>query len=161
MRPPLKGGLSKMASPCKMLQVTLGEDHHQWKRDMHPNGEIIKRGYDAFGRGDMPTVFGILDAEIRWHVPGQSPLSGDYRGHSEVMGFFKQCIELSHGTLRIDVHDIVANESRVFALCTVSATRAERYAEFVEVHLWRIVEGRAVEFCEFQGDEHTENKFWA
>ena len=25
MRPPLKGGLSKMASPCKMLQVTLGE----------------------------------------------------------------------------------------------------------------------------------------
>ena len=28
---------------------------------MHPNGEIIKRGYDAFGRGDMPTVFGILD----------------------------------------------------------------------------------------------------
>jgi hypothetical protein len=63
MRPPLKGGLSKMASPCKMLQVTLGEDHHQWKRDMHPNGEIIKRGYDAFGRGDMPTVFGILDGD--------------------------------------------------------------------------------------------------
>ena len=77
------------------------------------------------------------------------------------MGFFKQCIELSQGTLRIDVHDIVANESRVFALCTVSATRAERYAEFVEVHLWRIVEGRAVEFREFQGDEYTENKFWS
>ena len=35
---------------------------------MHPNGEIIKRGYDAFGRGDMPSVFGILDAGIRWHV---------------------------------------------------------------------------------------------
>lgn len=48
---------------------------------MHSNGEIIKQTYDAFGRGDMPTVFGILDKEIKWHVPGQSPLSGDYRGH--------------------------------------------------------------------------------
>jgi ketosteroid isomerase-like protein len=62
---------------------------------MHSNGEIIKQTYDAFGRGDMPTVFGILDKEIKWHVPGQSPLSGDYRGHDEVMGFFKKCMDLS------------------------------------------------------------------
>ena len=27
---------------------------------MRPNGKIIKQAYDAFGRGDMPTVFGIL-----------------------------------------------------------------------------------------------------
>jgi hypothetical protein len=54
-----------------------------------------------------------------------------------------------------------ANESSVFALCTVSATRVGRHAEFLEVHLWRIVEGHAVEFREFQGDECAENKFWA
>ena len=56
---------------------------------MHPNGEIIKRAYVAFGRGDMPAVFGFLDEGIRWHVPGQSPLSGDYRGHDEVAAFSK------------------------------------------------------------------------
>ena len=127
---------------------------------MHPNGEIIKQAYDAFGRGDMPTVFGILDKGIHWHVPGQSPLSGDYRGHDEVMAFFKKCMELSEGTLRIDVHDLVANDSTVFALCAVSATRVSRHAEFLEVHLWRMVNGRPVEFREFQGDEYTENKFW-
>ncbi|MGA8414522.1 MAG: nuclear transport factor 2 family protein [Xanthobacteraceae bacterium] len=69
----------------------------------HPNRDLIKRTYDAFGRGDIPTVLGILDKQIRWHVPGQSPLSGDYSGHEEVLGFFRKSMELSGGTLRIDV----------------------------------------------------------
>jgi uncharacterized protein len=127
---------------------------------MHSNGEIIKQAYDAFGRGDMPTVFGILDKGIKWHVPGQSPLSGDYCGHDEVMGFFKKCMDLSQGTLRIDLRDVAATETSVFVLCTVSANRAGRHAEFSEVHLWRMVNGHPVEFREFQGDEYTENKFW-
>jgi uncharacterized protein len=127
----------------------------------HPNRDLIKRAYDAFGRGDIPTVLGILDKQIRWHVPGQSPLSGDYSGHEEVLGFFRKSLELSGGTLRIDVHDIVASDATVFVLCTVNATRSDRYADFLEVHLWRIVDGHPVEFREFQGDEYTENKFWA
>jgi uncharacterized protein len=127
----------------------------------HPNRDLIKRAYDAFGRGDIPTVLGILDKQIRWHVPGQSPLSGDYSGREELLGFFKKSMELSEGTMRIDVHDIVASDATVFVLCSVSATRSGRYADFLEVHLWRIVDGHPVEFREFQGDEHTENKFWA
>ena len=127
----------------------------------HPNRDLIKRAYDAFGRGDIPTVLGILDKQIRWHVPGQSLLSGDYIGHEQVLGFFQRSMELSQGTLRIDVHDIVANAAMVFVLCTVSATRSGQRAEFLEVHLWRIVDGHPVEFREFQGDEYTETKFWA
>ena len=44
-----------------------------------------------------PTVLGVLDKQIRWHVPSQSPLSGDYSGHEEVLGFFKKSMELSGG----------------------------------------------------------------
>ena len=127
----------------------------------HPNHDLIKRAYDAFGRGDIPTVIGVLDKRIRWHVPGQSPLSSVYIGHEQVLGFFQKSMELSQGSLRIYVHEIVASNTTVFVLCTVSATRSGQRAEFLEVHLWRIADGRAVEFREFQGDEYTENKFWA
>src|SRR5689334_10383732 len=48
------------------------------------NAELIQRGYDAFARADLPAVFEVLDSGITWHVPGSSPLSGDYRGHGEV-----------------------------------------------------------------------------
>ena len=63
--------------------------------------------------------------------------------------------------MRIEVHDIVASDAKVFVLCTVTATRSGQRAEFEEVHLWRIANGHAVEFREFQGDEYTENKFWS
>jgi uncharacterized protein len=96
---------------------------------MHSNGEIIKQAYDAFGRGDMSTVFGILDKGIKWHVPGQSPLSGDYRGHDEVMGFFKKCMDLSQGTLRIDLRDIAATESSIFVLLARLSSEYGRKAE--------------------------------
>jgi ketosteroid isomerase-like protein len=126
----------------------------------HPNRQLVERAYDAFARGDIPTVLGILDKRIQWHVPGQTLLSGDYNGRDEVLAFFNTCMKLSDGTLRIDVHDIVANDARVFVLCTVSATRSGRRGEFLEVHVWRIVGDRAVEFRQFQGDENSENKFW-
>jgi uncharacterized protein len=127
----------------------------------HPNRELIQRAYDAFGRGDIPTVLGILDKEIRWHVPGQSPLSGDYFGHDEVFGFFQKCMNFSEGTLRIELDDIVASDTTVFVLCTLSATRSGQHAAFLAVHVWRVVDGRAVDFREFQGDEAAESDFWA
>jgi uncharacterized protein len=126
----------------------------------HPNLDLIQRAYEAFGRGDISSVLGILDKEIRWHVPGQSALSGDSFGHQQVLGFFQKCMDLSDGTLRIKLNDIVASGTTVFVLCTVSATRSGQHAEFLEVHVWRIVDGRAIEFREFQGDEDTENRFF-
>ena len=67
----------------------------------HPNRDLIQRAYDAFGRGDIPSVLGTFDKEIRWHVPGQSALSGDYFGHEQVLEFFQKTMDLSEGTLRI------------------------------------------------------------
>jgi uncharacterized protein len=126
----------------------------------HPNRDLIQRAYDAFGRGDIPSVLGIFDTAIRWHVPGQSALSGDYFGHEQVLGFFQKTMDLSEGTLRIELHDIVASDTTVFVLCMVSATRSGQRAEFLEVHVWRIADGRAIEFREFQGDEYAETKFF-
>ena len=126
----------------------------------HPNRDLIQRAYDAFGRGDIPSVLGTFDKEIRWHVPGQSALSGDYFGHEQVLGFFQKTMDLSEGNLRIELHDIVASDTTVFVLCTVSATRSGQRAEFLEVHVWRIADGRAIEFREFQGDEYAETKFF-
>ena len=47
------------------------------------NAELIRRAYQAFARGDVTAVFGILGPDITWHVPGSSPLSGDYKGHGQ------------------------------------------------------------------------------
>jgi ketosteroid isomerase-like protein len=125
------------------------------------NAELIRRGYAAFARADLPTVFDIFDQDITWHVPGSSPLSGDYKGHGEVGGFFARTMELSGGTFAIDIQDVLAQQDQVVVLCTVSAERHGQSWSSPEVHVWRVAGGRAVAFREFQGDEQTEDAFWS
>jgi ketosteroid isomerase-like protein len=125
-----------------------------------PNAELLRSAYDAFGRGDIPTVLGLFAEEIAWHVPGRSPLSGDYRGHDQVVGFFTRAMELSGGTLRVEADEILGDGERVVALTTVSAERNGRSWSSPEVHVWRVRDGRAVEFTEYQGDQQTEDEFW-
>ena len=127
----------------------------------HPNAELLRGGYDAFAKGDIPRVLEIFAEDIAWHVPGRSPLSGDYRGHQEVVGFFTKAMELSGGTLRVQADEILADGERIIALTTVSAERNGRSWSSPEVHLWRVQDGRAVTFREFQGDQEAEDRFWS
>jgi uncharacterized protein len=125
------------------------------------NLDLIRRGYDAFGSGDITTVLGILDPNIHWHVPGRSPLSGDYKGHDEVVAFFTKTQELAAGTFSIEINDMLASQQRVVVLCTVSAQRHGQHWSTPEVHVWRVANGQAVEFREYQGDQEAEDEFWS
>ncbi len=124
------------------------------------NAELIRRGYDAFSRGDLAAVFRVLGEEISWHVPGRSPLSGDFSGHEQVGQFFASTMALSGGTFRIDIQDIVDHGDQVIVLCTVAAERNGQAWSSPEVHVWRVDGDRAVAFREFQGDQQTEDEFW-
>ncbi len=125
------------------------------------NIELIRRGYAAFGRGDVAEVLTVLDPDIRWHVPGRGPLAGDYKGHNEVVGFFAETMRLSDGTFTIAIDDVLAAGQQVVVLCTVAAERYGHSWSSSEVHVWRAVGDRAAEFCEYQGDQQAEDEFWS
>jgi ketosteroid isomerase-like protein len=125
------------------------------------NAAIIRKAYEDFAQGNIPAVFAAFDASITWHVPGHSPLSGDYTGHDQIGGFFQRTMELSGSAFRIDVHNVLAKDNLVVALVTTNAQRNGLSASFPEVHVWRMKDGKAAEFCEYQGDEQREDRFWS
>jgi len=125
------------------------------------NREIIRKAYRDFASGNIPGVFAAFDSGISWHVPGHGPLSGDYRGHEQVGGFFQRTMELAGGVFSIDVHHVLSDEDLVVALVTVHAQRNGVKASFPEVHVWRLEGGKAIEFREYQGDEQREDRFWS
>jgi ketosteroid isomerase-like protein len=125
------------------------------------NRRLIEGAYAAFAKGDVQTVLQAFADGIFWHVPGRGPLSGDYRGPQEVLGFFGRFMQLSNGTFRIQVDDILANDRRVLVLVTESAQRDGRKWSSPQVHAWTIEAGRATGFWQFQGDQQTEDEFWS
>src|SRR5262245_34491927 len=76
------------------------------------NGALIRRAYEAFAGGDTEGAIAACSKDIFWHVPGRGPLSRDYRGHAEVLGFFGHFMELSGGTFRLRVDDVLAKGNR-------------------------------------------------
>jgi uncharacterized protein len=122
---------------------------------------IIRKAYGDFAKGDIPAVLEAFDAEIDWHVPGHSPLSGDYKGHEEVVGFFQRTLALCAGIFAIEVHHVLADDDVVVALVTVKAERNGNAAAFPEVHVWQLANAKITQFREFQGDEQTEDRFWS
>ena len=49
------------------------------------NVEIAKKGYAAYAAGDVETALADFDDNIEWSVPGNSTLSGMYRGKGQFM----------------------------------------------------------------------------
>jgi len=127
----------------------------------HPNEELLRRGYEAFAAGDLDTVLSIFDENIRWHVPGQSPLAGDYRGHEEVIAFFGNLVELSGGTFSVEVHDVLANDEHVVVLAVVRAERDGRSFAGMAAHVWHVAHGKAVEFWTAPTDPYGADEFWS
>jgi ketosteroid isomerase-like protein len=125
------------------------------------NAALISSGYDAFARGDLQGVFAVLAENTLWHIPGRGPLARDYHGHAEVLGFFQHFMELSNGTFRIQVDDILAKGDRVVVLCTESAQRGDRSWSSPQVHVWTVKDGRATVFQQYQSDQQTEDEFWS
>jgi uncharacterized protein len=125
------------------------------------NAAIIRKACEDFAHGNIPAVFGAFDANMTWHVPGHSPLSGDFTGHDQIGSFFQRTLELSGGAFHIDVRHVLADGDLVVALVTVNAQRKGAFASFPEVHVWRVTNGKVTEFREYQGDEQREDRFWS
>jgi ketosteroid isomerase-like protein len=51
------------------------------------NVEIAKKAYDAFAAGDLDMVLSTFDDNVEFVVPGNSTVSGTYRGKAEVTNF--------------------------------------------------------------------------
>ena len=125
------------------------------------NAALIVSAYEAFSRGNIQSVLTILAEDILWHVPGRGPLSRDYRGPDEVLGFFDHFMRLSDGTFRVQVDEIFAEGDRVVILCTETARRGGRSWSSPQVHVWTIKDGRATAFRQYQGDQQAEDEFWS
>lgn len=74
----------------------LGEDHEQAGEGSdgamsdRTNGEVVKRAYEAFGRGDLPGLLDLLTDDVEWTLQGPPsiPFSGTRHGREGVAEFF-------------------------------------------------------------------------
>lgn len=125
------------------------------------NAQLIRKGYEAFAKGDIPAVLAIFADDIAWHVPGRSALAGDYRGGQDVLGFFGQLQERSEGSFRLEMHDVLASEDHVVALVNEIAHRGDKSMNARSTHIWHVRDAKAAEFWAMTTDTYAVDEFWS
>ncbi len=128
----------------------------------HINEELVRGWFVAQARGDEAAVRAALADDVVWHVPGRSPLSADYSGPDEVLAFLARPRELSNGTVRPQILDVMAGDDHAIALVRVHAEREGKKLDgSLQAWTFRIVEGRIAEFWFLVEDRYEVDAFWS
>jgi ketosteroid isomerase-like protein len=116
------------------------------------NVQIISELYQAFGRGDIPTVLSYIDANPSWgnaygaaHFPGQ--WGKPAHNHAEIAGFF-QAINEAVEVQGFEVKEMVAQNDKVIALGNWKGVVRKNGKPFSDMltHIWTPREGKVVDY---------------
>jgi ketosteroid isomerase-like protein len=127
----------------------------------HPNEDLIRKMYEAAGAGDIPTFQQCFSTDVVWHEPGKSPVSGDFKGIQELLGLLGKNLELSGGTFKLDLHDLLVNDEHAVGLNTASAQREGKTWSDNQVNVFHIKDGKITEFWNHPGDLYAKDEFWS
>jgi ketosteroid isomerase-like protein len=121
----------------------------------HPNEAVIRRLYDAINKGDLPAVAAEFTSDALWHG-GEAVIAGSH-AIAKLVG---QLRKASGGTLRVELHDVLASDEHAVAL---QFTRAERHGRSLAdrvVYVFHLRDGRISEAW-FNGDPRVQEAFWS
>lgn len=119
----------------------------------HPNEDRFRAGYEAFQTGNIDALrTEFLAPDVVWHDPGSGPLSGDHKGIDEVLANFGKSMEVTGGTFRVELHDVLANDEHAVALATVSGERDGKRIEDNYAHVVHMRDGKVIESWIHQWD---------
>jgi uncharacterized protein len=121
----------------------------------HPNVARIKDGYAAFAKGEFVVLNDLFAEDVLWHEPGRNQIAGDYRGRDAVYGFFGSLMEATEGSFHLEVQTVFADDERGVALVVSTASRGGRSVEVYDAHVFRLHDGKVVEFWNASTDPYA------
>ena len=115
------------------------------------NIDSIKQLYQAFAKGDVPTVLGVLSPEIDWTEAEGFPYAGTYHGPRAVLeGVFMRLGSEWNGFAAV-ADEFIDGGDTVVVLGkysgTYKATGKSFQASFA--HVWKVRDGKAIRFVQY------------
>src|SRR2546428_10437555 len=110
----------------------------------HPNAALVERLYAAFDAGDREAMKKLIAEDAVWHVPGSAESSGDHRGHEAIFAYFQKLAELSGGTFRAELVDVLASDMHAASLAAAIGERGDRVLEQTYLLFLRIENDQVV-----------------
>ena len=125
----------------------------------HPNAALVRRLFAAFGHDPM-AVSAALSREIVWRVPGNTVMSGEYRGRREVVEFLRRTGLETGGTYRSRLHTVLADDDWAVAVYRASGSRNGIDLDVEQALVIRVADGVLQDVTAVPLDSAFE-RFWS
>jgi uncharacterized protein len=126
--------------------------------DRDARAAVVREAYAAYTAGDRAPLWALLAPHVTFHVAGDHPLSGDYRGVEEVQGYLAMIARLTGGPGGATLDTVFADESGDMVLLE-STTRHGRVERSIG-HVLRFEGDRLVELWDNPADPRAEDRYW-
>jgi uncharacterized protein len=128
----------------------------------HPNEELVRQGYQAFGEGDLDTLRSLFAPDAVHVAAGNNPLSGEYKGIDEILAYYGRLFELSEGTFSAELKSVSAEgDETVVASHHDSGQRAGKTLDQDETLTFTISDGKFTRVVEDHSDPAAYDDFWS
>ena len=90
----------------------------------HPNATLVRTLFDALVAGDAEAALGCYAEDGVYRVSGNNLVSGNYRGREAILSHQIKLMELTGGTMRLTLDDLIAEGAHAVLFWHVTAERA-------------------------------------
>lgn len=130
--------------------------------DEHPGAERARQSLELVTQGDFERLRDFYSDDVVWHVAGDHPLSGDYRGKEELFEYFARVNSLTGGSLAVEPESILATDKHVTMFTRVKARRDDKSLDVVLAQVFHVgPDGRWNEYWALADDQEAVNAFWS
>jgi uncharacterized protein len=123
--------------------------------------DIIRRGYQAFGEGDMDTLGSLYTDDVVQTMPGENLLSGEYQGRDNVLGLYGKIFELSGGTFKAELKSVKTEGDKVVSIHHSQGERGGRTLSDDESIAFTFSGDKISRLDLTAGDQAAVDDFWS
>lgn len=113
--------------------------------------EVVRSYIEAVGSGDLDRVAELVTDDVRMHVPGRNPLSGEVRGRDGLLAMLGEVFERSRGSFEAEIHDLLASDEHVVALVKRTIAGLETRVAVV----YHLRDGKIAEIWPHEQDQYA------
>jgi uncharacterized protein len=116
-----------------------------------PNMEVVRRIYEAFGQGDVPTFLSLLAAEVKWIEPDGVPLAGTYLGPEAVLNDVLIPLTSTWDGFTVTPETFMDAGDNITVLGTITGTNKAtgKTLETPYIAVWTLRDGKVVKYQSF------------
>jgi acyl-CoA thioesterase FadM/ketosteroid isomerase-like protein len=123
-------------------------------------GEFLARQREMYAGGELEPAEQLLAGDVVWHVPGRSPIAGDYHGRAAVAAYFRARRDLAGGVIQIEKHAEAHHDEGLVQLADGRARLGGQEVVWRTAGVYRVAGGRIAEAWLVPLDQEQFDEVW-